>query len=1434
LHFNKEVFTRIRSNLAYRRRVLRSRAGRGVTRQLFLIVPLLLATALAGRFLNLESAAQTQQPPPQPEGAAITGSIQDERGEPVANAKVTLLSQDFSSSKLTQADGRFEFRNLKPAAYRVVVEALRFRKAVIQVTITRPDETAMPPPIKLTASSLHVTVLDANNQPLGGVAVSLYARDRGASAAPIERKTTDESSDAYFGRLAPGSYQLTATLRGYEEYRNEVFISPGITTELPLQLQVAPVIPINEKAVTRYSVPNLPSKNVQSIFQDSKGWMWFGTDKGVARFNGTDFKSSTGTGTAYEQLAGEDVRSIAEAQSGAMWLATSRGVRRMLKSGADLEMMLDGRDARQVSVDSRGNIWAATANGAFKFDGRDFVSIDESRGLPSNDVRAIAEDNGGKVWVATAAGLAVLDGDRVQRVTEPSGGERGAQARDDAAAGAAISDAQAIFVDQAGVVWLATSKGLFSFDGNRIAAVAIEGLRGAAKAASNVRAIGQDRTGRMWFAPASGGVLLYDATRGESQRLSFLDHDRVAGIFTGREGDVWFAGDNGAVHGDFYSFVSFTTSRGLSDNDVRAVVELPGGTNAAGLWFLTASGVSRIEGERFAPVERIRANVGVRAIAFDSTGAAWLATEQGVLRFSGQTLTQFNEGNKLPTNNVRWVMSTADGSAIVFATTRGVAVFKDGEIRNLDALSGYDVRHVFEDGDKRLWFSTARGAVSFDPQTGQVDSIDTTRGLADNDTRWITRFNDRLLIATRAGIQAYSSRERNPGVLTVFDTEPAGTMFVDRDGYLWSGSDEGQVKKFALIGGYVVSTVYSDEIYALSGSRINSFSQDSFGRIWIATDKGVVRHIPVTVPPPAEVSLEVDGRPEASVDSETNAFIVPYGRHKLTFHFAAVSISGQVRYLYRINSDGGSKSWEVLPMQQGVERDVSRTDLDEGAHTFELIALSRDLYGAAAPTAMLSIRIGSPFWKRWWFYALALAVLGMASGAIFVAHRLREREYVLPKELRTYVPIEPNPYLVGNPIRTEKMFFGREDDFRYVRTKLEGVSQGVVIVFCGERRAGKSSILYQVLNGRLGDRFIPVFVDLQEMVISSDSEFFARVSRLIAESVARANNRLAGKAPATGHALAGDASGAAVSGGVSSTSGVSPTIGAGSVTLSRATCPVISVPQFDGRNPYPVFLDFLDEVLREIGDRTLLILMDEYELMEGKVDEGKLSPELFTFLAGLMDNKERLALMFTGSRRLEERDKKYWRELLRRSLFRKVGFLSEKDTCRLITEPVEGRVVYGRGVVDVIYRLTAGQPFYTQVICQNMVDYLNEQEQNWVTIAGLTHVIADIVDNPLPQMIYTWDVLSDDEKLVLSLLAETLPDGNDYATARELRASVKANDYPVNLSENTMRLTLEEMFRRELIEKDAVDGFRFKIDLFRLWVRRSHSIWQVVKEVRTL
>src|SRR5207237_519836 len=358
-------------------------------------------------------------------------------------------------------------------------------------------------PVQLTPTSLHVAVVDAGTQPLRGVTVTLYTRERGAAGALAERKTTDEGGDAYCGRLAPGAYQITATLRGYEEYRNDVFISPGITTDLVIQLQAAPVIPMNEKAVTRYGPPNLPSKNVQAVFQDSDGWMWFGTDKGVARFNGTDFKSSSAPATPYDEVAGEDVRAIAEDATGVMWFGTPHGIRRVTKSGEDNGAMLAGRDVRSLFVDARGSVWAATAEGLFRFDGKDAVSLTTAQGLPSNDVRGVAADKSGKLWAATANGAAIVENDhavsfaqwlaahpaslnneagaadsRASRKTSNAatsraprsatgdcaagneGGATGAEATDKEAARDVIGAAQAVFVDAAGTVWLATERGV--------------------------------------------------------------------------------------------------------------------------------------------------------------------------------------------------------------------------------------------------------------------------------------------------------------------------------------------------------------------------------------------------------------------------------------------------------------------------------------------------------------------------------------------------------------------------------------------------------------------------------------------------------------------------------------------------------------------------------------------------------------------------------------------------------------------------------------------------------------------------------------------------------------------------------------------------------------------------------------------------------------
>src|SRR5262249_46743017 len=147
-------------------------------------------------------------------------------------------------------------------------------------------------------------------------------------------------------------------------------------------------------------------------------------------------------------------------------------------------------------------------------------------------------------------------------------------------------------------------------------------------------------------------------------------------------------------------------------------------------------------------------------VAFDRTGAAWFATEQGAVKLSGQTLTQFSGGEELVSNNIHAVTSIAGGAALIFATSKGASIFRNGAFQAIDDLDGYDVRRVFEDAGGRLWFSTSRGVMLYDTQKDEATLLDASRGLIDNDTRYVTRFNGELLIATRSGIQIYNERQQ--------------------------------------------------------------------------------------------------------------------------------------------------------------------------------------------------------------------------------------------------------------------------------------------------------------------------------------------------------------------------------------------------------------------------------------------------------------------------------------------------------------------------------------------------------------------------------------------------------------------------------------------------------------------------------------------------
>ncbi|HEY7448588.1 MAG TPA: hypothetical protein VH702_10590 [Vicinamibacterales bacterium] len=471
-------------------------------------------------------------------------------------------------------------------------------------------------------------------------------------------------------------------------------------------------------------------------------------------------------------------------------------------------------------------------------------------------------------------------------------------------------------------------------------------------------------------------------------------------------------------------------------------------------------------------------------------------------------------------------------------------------------------------------------------------------------------------------------------------------------------------------------------------------------------------------------------------------------------------------------STGGNRVTEVFSSRAGGSQSRQVYLRAPGDTTGPIVAALELDIPAGSPAMTRIARMRNLAWGV--TAALVLVVIGYD-----VKQRRRRAE-----RPPAFAPIA-NPYIVGNPIRSSEMFFGREDDFQFAKQKLTSERAGVVLVFCGERRSGKTSMLFQILDGRLGPEFLPVLIDMQYFAaISGDQDFYGTVVREFVLAVypeSEQAERLK--------------------------------------TFASAS-----------DNPAQSLELVLDEAMSAHPGKTLLFLFDEYEILESKIDRGELTRMVIPYLAGLLERKRRISFVFTGSRNLEERAAHHWRLMMGKSLYRKISYLTPNDTEQLIRRPVRGVVEYDAPSVARIYRLTSGQPFYTQVICQNLLDHLNEVKRRTIDVRDVSAIVDGIVDNPLPQMIYFWDSLPFEEKLALSLMAETIGDESSWESAERLIADATSKGVSVPSDVAGVQTALEQLFEKELLAKSADRRFQYRIDLLRHWIRRTHSIWQVVKE----
>jgi hypothetical protein len=368
-----------------------------------------------------------------------------------------------------------------------------------------------------------------------------------------------------------------------------------------------------------------------------------------------------------------------------------------------------------------------------------------------------------------------------------------------------------------------------------------------------------------------------------------------------------------------------------------------------------------------------------------------------------------------------------------------------------------------------------------------------------------------------------------------------------------------------------------------------------------------------------------------------------------------------------------------------------------------------------------------------------------------------------------------NPYIAGRPLRTGEMFFGREDVFQYIQENLEGRYQDNVIVLHGQRRTGKTSVLYQ-LSVRLGDEYVPVLVDMQGITGGVDYFFYDTAFRII-EALERK----------------------------------------GVFIDEPDREPYRQEPEGYFKNR------FLREVRRKIGDRHLLLMIDEFEVIEENIKRGVLDVGLLDYFRNLMQHSPNLDFIFAGTHKIEEMVRDYWSVFFNLALYKKISFLDNAATEQLITQPVMGYFQYDQYAMEKIKQVTGGHPYFTQLLCRKLVDYRNERRLNYINFQHVNDVIDAVVEEGEINIAYIWQGSSLEERLFLVALNETIQ-LEGAASVTDVDKFLKRKDIATDISAAMKHLEARDV----IIEQDG--RCEFTIDLFRHWIEENYNLERTLME----
>jgi len=773
-------------------------------------------------------------------------------------------------------------------------------------------------------------------------------------------------------------------------------------------------------AFTTYRVEDgIPQSNVRALFQDTRGYLWIGTNGGgVARWDGHSFQTF---GTA-DGLPENRIYSFTEDPQGNLWIVTENGLARYDGHSFTAVEESEGWHVRALHADGAGTVWLGVdQEGIWSL--RDGaleplrVPVDQPSSERSIADRAnfrawaILEDSRNRLWFGTSEGLLQLkNGVTVEEALPGPSVE-------------ASKEVQALFEDSTGRLWLALgSSGLVFSDGEGFERAQL----GPTLDSSLVRCIAEDTSGRLWFGTQKSGVIRWDgATARLISTSNGLPHHNILALLTDSAGNLWLSTfGSGVSRLASEAFLHYTNRDGLPSQLVMGAATTPDGD----LWVATLEGgLSRLRGgasETHGSFETYDRSKGlaselVTSLLVDRGGDLWLGTlNAGVQRFDGETFTQLDSSDGLVSDEI-WSVTETRGGDLWFASGGKGASRYDGQSfensSTADGLASDRLYSIFEDQAGDLWFATRDAGVShYDGQS--FTTYDMQDGLSADRVYAVRQDAAGVYwFATSSGLNRWDGshfrtydKEDGLGSNTLY------LMHLDRQGHLWVGGERGLDRLIYSAKGTILALRHFGRDEGFLGVEVNqnAVHEDRNGHLWFGT-RGLARYDPaedrgLPEPPPVHITSlrffdqqKTDWRPYASEMSSWFGLPrdaqLPHNRNHLLFDYAAPALSpGDVSYQYKL--DGFDDDWSATTDQ----RQTAYSGLPPGDYAFQVRARLGHCRWAPQP-ASLRFAVLRPFWRTWWFQLLCFSAL---VALLTIAHRSRtawhkRRQRQLEEEVRT-------------------------------------------------------------------------------------------------------------------------------------------------------------------------------------------------------------------------------------------------------------------------------------------------------------------------------------------------------------------------------------------------------------------------------------------------